>query len=215
MSTIGVLQNLCECPHYGTSVPLSGLKSQRVRDKTLSRLCDTCTVDETETLQSARIAAALRAWMDAASLSIMDLHKRTGISRNTIDQYLKGSRLARIAILEAVARELGTTAGKLIDGIMPIASASAALSALQTDAGLAGQSWPSGLVTHGPTTPPTSDGAEKGLRSTDVALAKAGNIVNDRTTLLEKHLSEVLARLDALEDARRTPQERRRKSAAL
>jgi transcriptional regulator with XRE-family HTH domain len=64
------------------------------------------------------LAAAATAWFEKSELSVTDLHKRTGMSRQTIYRVLDGLPTGA-ETLRRFATELGATAGALIDGIMP------------------------------------------------------------------------------------------------
>jgi transcriptional regulator with XRE-family HTH domain len=78
-------------------------------------------MDETDAIR-ARVAASLSAWMAHARLSPTDLNKRTSISRDTIYAIKDGKRLPEIENLALLAKELGTSAGAILDGVMPSAN---------------------------------------------------------------------------------------------
>lgn len=112
------LNDLSECPHYGTIVHDSNDARQLVRDKFSTRRCYTCSVDR-DTAIDERIGAAIKAWLEHAGVSVGSLHKRTGIARNTLYEILKSSRFPSVDVLKRIAPELGTTAGALLDGTFP------------------------------------------------------------------------------------------------
>jgi transcriptional regulator with XRE-family HTH domain len=111
-----------ECPVHGTSVLSTGLSRQRDRDTFLSRSCDTQPSME-ERPRSAAIASAVKAWIEFAGLNPTDLHKRTGIARNTLYEIMAGKRAPSLDVLERIAPEIGTTPGKLVDGVLPTGDA--------------------------------------------------------------------------------------------
>lgn len=76
-------------------------------------------MDEEGRALAHKIGLALVKWMDRAGVVITDLHKRTGISRETIYRIRRGETLPSLEILDRIARELGTTAGSLADGKLP------------------------------------------------------------------------------------------------
>ncbi len=66
-----------------------------------------------------RISGALKRWMDVVDLTVLDLHKRTGIARSTVDEIVRGKRVPSVDTLDRLATELGTTGGQILDGIGP------------------------------------------------------------------------------------------------
>jgi transcriptional regulator with XRE-family HTH domain len=57
--------------------------------------------------------------MTYARLTPTALQKRTGISRETVYAIKKGERLPSIDVLERLANEMGTTAGRMLEGGLP------------------------------------------------------------------------------------------------
>jgi len=79
-------------------------------------------VDSDAETTAKRIGRTVSAWLAASELSIMALHKRTGIARNTLYQICAGNRMPSIDVLERIASELKTSAGVLLDGTLPSSS---------------------------------------------------------------------------------------------
>ena len=75
-------------------------------------------MDETVLLRE-RIGIAFKAWMQHARLGPTAIHKQTGISRETIHAIRDGKRVPQIEVLTMIAPLLGTTAGAIMDGIVP------------------------------------------------------------------------------------------------
>lgn len=57
--------------------------------------------------------------MSAKRLSPTDLHKRTGVARNTLYKALAGDGIIATRTLYVLARELGATIGQIVDGVPP------------------------------------------------------------------------------------------------
>ena len=71
--------------------------------------------------RAAAIGAALKAWMDHAGMTVLDLYKASGISRETIYRLLKGKKAnPSFEILSSLAEALSTTPGTLLDGDLPM-----------------------------------------------------------------------------------------------
>lgn len=66
-----------------------------------------------------RLGETVSAWMDRLQLSITDLHKQTGISRQTLYRVSKGEVWPTLDVLERLAEAFGITPGALIDGQSP------------------------------------------------------------------------------------------------
>lgn len=90
----------------------------------MDRPRDNSTVNESEDVffdleARRRLSQTILAWMDAAGTNRNRLAIRSGLSRNTINAILKGSRAASLERLARLAAALNTTAGALVDGQQP------------------------------------------------------------------------------------------------
>lgn len=74
-----------------------------------------CPMDEAQTA-ARRLGETLKVALANAGLSITDMHKRTGISRQTIYRMLDGDTLPSLDVLIRLAAELNVSAGALLDG---------------------------------------------------------------------------------------------------
>jgi transcriptional regulator with XRE-family HTH domain len=65
------------------------------------------------------LAAALAAWISARGVRKAVLARETGVARGTLDQVLKAKTNPRLETLARAAEYLGTSAGALVDGVLP------------------------------------------------------------------------------------------------
>lgn len=65
------------------------------------------------------LARTVSRWMDARGITVLSLHKSTGLGRQTIYRLTKGTGDSSIDTLARVARELGTTPAALLEGQDP------------------------------------------------------------------------------------------------
>jgi transcriptional regulator with XRE-family HTH domain len=63
-----------------------------------------------------RLGSSIRVALQNAKLNVMALHKRTGISRETIYRIMRGQSLPSLDVLLRIAAELKVSPGALIDG---------------------------------------------------------------------------------------------------
>jgi transcriptional regulator with XRE-family HTH domain len=71
---------------------------------------------EETTRTSDRLGASIKTALQNAKLTVTALHKRTGISRETIYRIMRGQTLPSLDVLLRIAAELEVSAGALLDG---------------------------------------------------------------------------------------------------
>jgi len=72
-------------------------------------------MDETKQTAS-KLGLSIKEALENAGLTVLALHKRTGIGRETIYRIMRGQKLPTLDVLLRIATELGVSPGALIDG---------------------------------------------------------------------------------------------------
>jgi transcriptional regulator with XRE-family HTH domain len=66
-----------------------------------------------------RVARAVTAWIEASGLNPTEIHKQTGLSRETIYRINRGESLPSTDALIRIAEAVKATPGQLLDGVLP------------------------------------------------------------------------------------------------